>query len=55
MCHQGLEEGRKYACAPLPPYMDDVEQEVLEEMEDIESKQPVYDICFHLLKLYSDK
>ncbi|TSL04412.1 Nuclear pore complex protein Nup98-Nup96 [Bagarius yarrelli] len=53
---QGLEEGRKYACAPLPPYMDDdYEQEAFEEMEDTESKKPLYDICFHLLKLYSDK
>ncbi|XP_060792390.1 nuclear pore complex protein Nup98-Nup96 isoform X4 [Neoarius graeffei] len=52
---QGSEEGGKYACAPLPPYMDDVEQEPLEEMEDPECKKPLYDICFHLLKLYSDK
>lgn len=35
--------------------MDDVEQDVLEEMEDTESKKPLYDICFHLLKLYSNK
>lgn len=52
---KGSEEGGKYACAPLPPYMDDVEQEPLEEMEDPECKKPLYDICFHLLKLYSDK
>ncbi|KAI5620164.1 nuclear pore complex protein Nup98-Nup96, partial [Silurus asotus] len=52
---QGLDDGRKYACAPLPPYMDDAEQDDLEEMEDTESKKPLYDICFHLLKLYSDK
>ncbi|KAK3555738.1 hypothetical protein QTP86_028978 [Hemibagrus guttatus] len=52
---QGLEDGRRYACAPLPPYIDDVDLETLEEMEDTESKKPLYDICFHLLKLYSDK
>ncbi|XP_058271327.1 nuclear pore complex protein Nup98-Nup96 isoform X2 [Hemibagrus wyckioides] len=52
---QGLEDGRRYACAPLPPYMDDVDLETFEEMEDAESKKTLYDICFHLLKLYSDK
>lgn len=52
---QGSEDGRKYACAPLPPYMDDVEQEAVEEMEETESTKALYDICFHLLKLYSDK
>ncbi|KAL7844543.1 hypothetical protein SRHO_G00230820 [Serrasalmus rhombeus] len=53
---QGLEDGRKYACAPFPPYVDDLELLGLyEEMEDTESKKSLYDICFHLLKLYSDK
>ncbi|XP_027009207.2 nuclear pore complex protein Nup98-Nup96 [Tachysurus fulvidraco] len=52
---QGSEEGIKYACAPLPPYMDNIDQETLEEMEDTESNKTLYDICFHLLKLYSDK
>ncbi|XP_076836867.1 nuclear pore complex protein Nup98-Nup96 isoform X2 [Brachyhypopomus gauderio] len=53
---QGLEEGKKYACAPLPPYVDDTELLGLnEEMESVESQKPLYDVCFHLLKLYSDK
>ncbi|XP_036443331.1 nuclear pore complex protein Nup98-Nup96 [Colossoma macropomum] len=53
---QGLEDGRKYACAPFPPYVDDTELLGLdEEMEDTESKKSLYDICFHLLKLYSVK
>uniref|UniRef100_A0A4W5NAA1 Nuclear pore complex protein Nup98-Nup96 n=1 Tax=Hucho hucho TaxID=62062 RepID=A0A4W5NAA1_9TELE len=49
---QGSAEGQKYACAPLPPYLD---QSVQPDMEEEESKRPLYDICFHLLKLYSDR
>uniref|UniRef100_A0A8C7SQM7 Nuclear pore complex protein Nup98-Nup96 n=1 Tax=Oncorhynchus mykiss TaxID=8022 RepID=A0A8C7SQM7_ONCMY len=49
---QGSAEGQKYACAPLPPYLD---QSVPLDMEEEESKRPLYDICFHLLKLYSDR
>ncbi|KAM9451702.1 nuclear pore complex protein Nup98-Nup96-like isoform 2-T2 [Clarias gariepinus] len=52
---QGSEEVMKYACAPLPPYMADVDSEALDEMEDSESNKSLHDICFHLLKLYSDK
>lgn len=48
---QGSCEVGKYACAPLPPYLE-VEQPDLEEEE---SKRPLYDLCFHLLKLYSDR
>ncbi|XP_028322380.1 nuclear pore complex protein Nup98-Nup96 isoform X2 [Gouania willdenowi] len=40
------EEGR-YACAPLPPY--------LEREEEEEGGRPQYDVCFHLLKLFSDR
>lgn len=47
---QGLCEVGKYACAPLPPYLE-AEQPDLEEA----SKRPLYDLCFHLLKLYSDR
>uniref|UniRef100_A0A3P8RHI4 Nuclear pore complex protein Nup98-Nup96 n=1 Tax=Astatotilapia calliptera TaxID=8154 RepID=A0A3P8RHI4_ASTCA len=47
---QGLCEAGKYACAPLPPYLE-AEQPDLEEA----SKRPLYDLCFHLLKLYSDR
>ncbi|XP_019903834.2 nuclear pore complex protein Nup98-Nup96 isoform X2 [Esox lucius] len=50
---QGTDEGQKYACAPLPPYLDQSEQ--LDMEEEDEDKRPLYDICFHLLKLYSDR
>ncbi|KAM6984594.1 nuclear pore complex protein Nup98-Nup96 [Aplochiton taeniatus] len=48
---QGSSEGQRYACAPLPPYLEEEEEVV----EGAESKRPLYDICFHLLKLYSDR
>ncbi|KAG9351821.1 hypothetical protein JZ751_023072 [Albula glossodonta] len=49
---QGSGENQKYACSPLPPYLDEPE----EEMEDsADSQRPLFDICFHLLKLYSDR
>ncbi|KAM9846701.1 nuclear pore complex protein Nup98-Nup96 isoform 2-T2 [Aulostomus maculatus] len=48
---QGSCEGGKYACAPLPPYLE-AEQP---DMEEEDSKQPRHDLCFHLLKLYSDR
>ncbi|XP_058483731.1 nuclear pore complex protein Nup98-Nup96 isoform X1 [Solea solea] len=50
---QGSGEGGRYACAPLPPYLE-AETEEMEE-EEAESRQPLYDLCFHLLKLYSDR
>lgn len=50
---QGSCEGGRYACAPLPPYME-AEQPDLEEEEE-EEKRPLHDLCFHLLKLYSDR
>nr|XP_020488921.1 nuclear pore complex protein Nup98-Nup96 isoform X2 [Labrus bergylta] len=50
---QGLCEGGKYACAPLPPYIE-AEQPNMEDEEE-ESKRPLHDLCFHLLKLYSDR
>ncbi|XP_054482857.1 nuclear pore complex protein Nup98-Nup96-like, partial [Anoplopoma fimbria] len=49
---QGSCEGGKYACAPLPPYME-AEHPDMEEEE--ESKRSLHDLCFHLLKLYSDR
>lgn len=51
---QGSCEGGKYACAPLPPYLEG-EQPDMEEEEEPESKRPLHDLCFHLLKLYSDR
>ncbi|XP_051732984.1 nuclear pore complex protein Nup98-Nup96 isoform X1 [Ctenopharyngodon idella] len=53
---QGSEEMKRYACPPLPPYVDELELLGLdEEMDETESKKSLYDICFHLLKLYSDR
>ncbi|XP_030649358.1 LOW QUALITY PROTEIN: nuclear pore complex protein Nup98-Nup96 [Chanos chanos] len=52
---QGSGEGQKYACAPLPPYVDDTPLSLEEEMEEAEPNKQLYDICFHLLKLYSDR
>lgn len=53
---QGSCEGGKYACPPTPPYLE-MEQPDMEEEEEEgeESKRPLYDLCFHLLKLYSDR
>ncbi|XP_038137487.1 nuclear pore complex protein Nup98-Nup96 [Cyprinodon tularosa] len=48
---QGSTEAGRYACAPLPPYQ---EAELPDEEEE-ESERPLYDLCFHLLKLYSDR
>ncbi|KAJ3589071.1 hypothetical protein NHX12_009919 [Muraenolepis orangiensis] len=54
---QGAEEMGRYACAPLPPYVDQSQLlgEDLEEEEEEPAKRPLYDICFHLLRLYSDR
>ncbi|XP_005161496.1 nuclear pore complex protein Nup98-Nup96 isoform X1 [Danio rerio] len=53
---QGSEEVKRYAGPPLPPYIDELELLGLDEdMDEIDSKKPLYDICFHLLKLYSDR
>ncbi|KAM7373876.1 hypothetical protein PAMP_006566 [Pampus punctatissimus] len=51
---QGSCEGGKYACAPLPPYLE-AEQPDMEEEQEEPSKRQLYDLCFHLLKLYSDR
>lgn len=51
---QGSCEAGKYACAPLPPYLE-AEQLGMDEEDEVEPKQPLYDLCFHLLKLYSDR
>lgn len=53
---QDSDEGKKYACLPLPPYVDEMELlDMDEEMEGTKSKRSLFDICFHLLKLYSDR
>uniref|UniRef100_A0A3P9KS24 Nuclear pore complex protein Nup98-Nup96 n=1 Tax=Oryzias latipes TaxID=8090 RepID=A0A3P9KS24_ORYLA len=51
---QGSAEGGKYSCAPLPPYLEAKHFDEEEEEEE-ESNRPLYDLCFHLLKLYSDR
>ncbi|NWY52916.1 NUP98 protein, partial [Chionis minor] len=45
-------ECEKYACCPLPPYLEDSGC-VIEE--DDNAGRPLRDVCFHLLKLYSDR
>lgn len=45
-------EGDKYACPPLPSYLEGSGC-VVEEEKD--SQRPLQDVCFHLLKLYSDR
>ncbi|KAM4544989.1 nuclear pore complex protein Nup98-Nup96 isoform 2-T3 [Odontesthes bonariensis] len=52
---QGSEEAGKYACAPRPPYLEAEEADEEVEEEEEESKRPLFDLCFHLLKLYSDR
>uniref|UniRef100_A0A3Q2PB64 Nucleoporin 98 n=1 Tax=Fundulus heteroclitus TaxID=8078 RepID=A0A3Q2PB64_FUNHE len=47
-------EAGRYACAPLPPYQEGAPPEEEEEEEE-ECERPLYDLCFHLLKLYSDR
>ncbi|KAM9388581.1 nuclear pore complex protein Nup98-Nup96 [Phaethornis superciliosus] len=49
---QNSAECEKYACCPLPPYLEDAGC-VAEEEEN--GGRPLRDICFHLLKLYSDR
>ncbi|EPY83493.1 nuclear pore complex protein Nup98-Nup96 [Camelus ferus] len=45
-------EGDRYACSPLPSYLEGSGY-VVEEEQD--SQRPLQDVCFHLLKLYSDR
>lgn len=49
---QNTSEGDKYACSPLPSYLEGCGC-VVEEEKD--SRRPLQDVCFHLLKLYSDR
>ncbi|XP_048644115.1 nuclear pore complex protein Nup98-Nup96 isoform X6 [Marmota marmota marmota] len=49
---QNTSEGDRYACSPLPSYLEDSGC-VVEEEQD--SRRPLQDVCFHLLKLYSDR
>ncbi|XP_039703853.1 nuclear pore complex protein Nup98-Nup96 isoform X6 [Pteropus medius] len=49
---QNSSEGDRYACSPLPSYLEGSGC-VVEEEQD--SQRPLQDVCFHLLKLYSDR
>ncbi|XP_050188725.1 nuclear pore complex protein Nup98-Nup96 [Myiozetetes cayanensis] len=49
---QNTSECEKYACCPLPPYLEDSGCVV---EEDDNAGRPLRDVCFHLLKLYSDR
>ncbi|XP_014445902.1 nuclear pore complex protein Nup98-Nup96 isoform X6 [Tupaia chinensis] len=42
----------RYACSPLPSYL---EGSGCVEEDDQNSERPLRDVCFHLLKLYSDR
>ncbi|NXD87632.1 NUP98 protein, partial [Halcyon senegalensis] len=49
---QTTPECEKYACCPLPPYLEDSGC-IIED--DDHAGRPLRDVCFHLLKLYSDR
>uniref|UniRef100_A0A8B9X8W7 Nuclear pore complex protein Nup98-Nup96 n=1 Tax=Bos mutus grunniens TaxID=30521 RepID=A0A8B9X8W7_BOSMU len=48
---QNTSDSDRYACCPLPSYLEGSGY-VVEEEQD--SQRPLQDVCFHLLKLYSD-
>ncbi|XP_026577423.1 nuclear pore complex protein Nup98-Nup96 [Pseudonaja textilis] len=48
---QATPEGEGYACPPLPPYLEDSGYVA----ENDNAQRPLRDVCFHLLKLYSDR
>lgn len=48
---QNTSQSDSYACPPLPSYLEGSSC-VIEEKQD---SRPLQDVCFHLLKLYSDR
>ncbi|XP_036283838.1 nuclear pore complex protein Nup98-Nup96 isoform X10 [Pipistrellus kuhlii] len=48
---QNTSESDRYACSPLPSYL---EGSGYVDEEEQDSRRPLQDVCFHLLKLYSD-
>ncbi|XP_029457822.1 nuclear pore complex protein Nup98-Nup96 isoform X2 [Rhinatrema bivittatum] len=53
---QSPAEHETYASSPLPPYLEDSGIDLEETLEEEEmAKRPLQDVCFHLLKLYSDR
>ncbi|NXI48323.1 NUP98 protein, partial [Galbula dea] len=49
---QNTPDKEKYACCPLPSYLEDSACGV---DDDDHTGRPLRDVCFHLLKLYSDR
>uniref|UniRef100_A0A8C0K412 Nuclear pore complex protein Nup98-Nup96 n=1 Tax=Canis lupus dingo TaxID=286419 RepID=A0A8C0K412_CANLU len=49
---QSSSEADRYACSPLPSYLEGSGYVIEEEQN---SQRPLQDVCFHLLKLYSDR
>ncbi|XP_067889099.1 nuclear pore complex protein Nup98-Nup96 isoform X2 [Heterodontus francisci] len=52
---QGSEDGQRYACYPLPPYLEDTDVDLIGGPESEQEGGLHQDICYHLLKLYSDR
>ncbi|XP_078401075.1 nuclear pore complex protein Nup98-Nup96 isoform X1 [Cetorhinus maximus] len=52
---QGSEDIQRYARYPLPPYLEDTDIDLIEVPESGKEGDPHQDICYHLLKLYSDR
>ncbi|XP_032076064.1 nuclear pore complex protein Nup98-Nup96 isoform X2 [Thamnophis elegans] len=48
---QASPDGERYACPPLPPYLEDSGCVA----ENDNAQRTLRDVCFHLLKLYSDR
>ncbi|XP_021098892.1 nuclear pore complex protein Nup98-Nup96 isoform X6 [Heterocephalus glaber] len=49
---QNISSGEKYACPPLPSYLEGSGCMVQKEKD---SEIPLRDVCFHLLKLYTNR
>ncbi|PNJ51639.1 NUP98 isoform 1, partial [Pongo abelii] len=49
---QNTSDSDRYACSPLPSYLEGSGYVIAEEQN---SQTPLRDVCFHLLKLYSDR
>ncbi|XP_055493395.1 nuclear pore complex protein Nup98-Nup96 isoform X1 [Leucoraja erinacea] len=52
---QGSEDVERYARYPLPPYLEDTGVDLIGAAESEDGSAPQQDICYHLLKLYSDR
>ncbi|XP_078258062.1 LOW QUALITY PROTEIN: nuclear pore complex protein Nup98-Nup96 [Rhinoraja longicauda] len=52
---QGSEDVETYARYPLPPYLEDTSVDLIGAAESEDGRAPQQDICYHLLKLYSDR